>query len=179
MNKEELEKLIALGYTQHRIATYLHKSQTNVRYWFNIYGLHTLCSSKRINRVESHCLQCNSPLGFKRNNQKYCSVVCQQQYQKNIIQEQVRNNTYTATGRKMIYDTLCADFGNKCSLCGLDGNNWNGKPIRLWVDHIDGYANNNNYSNFRLVCPNCDSQLDTCRAKNKGKGRKSLGMKVY
>jgi hypothetical protein len=178
MNKEELEKLIALGYSTYKIATTLHKSQTNVRYWFNIYGLHTLCGIKRINRVESHCLQCNKPLGFRRSKKKYCSLKCQNQYQSNIIKEQIRNSQYSSTSRQMIYTTLCEDFGNKCSLCGLDGNNWSGKPIRLWVDHIDGYANNNNYSNFRLVCPNCDSQLDTCRAKNKGKGRKSLGMKV-
>ena len=95
------------------------------------------------------------------------------------MKEQIKKGIYTKIPtRPFIYAMLCEDFGNKCSLCGLNGDNWNGKPIRLWVDHIDGYANNNHYSNFRLVCPNCDSQLDTCRAKNKGKGRKSLGLCV-
>jgi len=109
----------------------------------------------------------------------YCTNKCQQKYQTSIIKEQIKSGTYpNIPTRPFIYSMLCEDFGNKCSLCGIDGNNWNGNSIRLWVDHIDGYANNNKYSNFRLICPNCDSQLDTCRAKNKGKGRKSLGLKI-
>jgi hypothetical protein len=31
---------------------------------------------------------------------------------------------------------------------------------------------NHKIENFRLVCGNCDMQLDTYKSKNKGKGRK-------
>lgn len=128
------------------------------------------------------CKTCNKTFTFQSSISRgiYCSNKCQQHYQSTIIKNQIRDGVYPRVPtRPLIYSMLCEDFGNKCSLCGIDGNDWNGKPIRLWVDHIDGYANNNSYSNFRLICPNCDSQLDTCRAKNKGKGRKSLGLKVH
>ena len=34
-----------------------------------------------------------------------------------------------------------------------------------------GNSSNNMRDNLRLVCPNCDSQLDTYKSKNKGNGR--------
>jgi hypothetical protein len=51
--------------------------------------------------------------------------------------------------------------------------------LTLWTDHIDGNATNNHPSNFRLICPNCDSQSDTFGGKNYGKGRKSRGLPQY
>lgn len=39
------------------------------------------------------------------------------------------------------------------------------------LDHIDGDASNNTRENFRCVCPNCDSQLDTYKSKNKNSAR--------
>ncbi len=39
------------------------------------------------------------------------------------------------------------------------------------LDHIDGNSENRFIDNFRLVCSNCDSQLDTYKSKNKGSGR--------
>ena len=44
------------------------------------------------------------------------------------------------------------------------------------IDHIDGDASNNMPDNFRLVCPNCDSQLPTFKARNTGNGRATKGM---
>lgn len=60
--------------------------------------------------------------------------------------------------------------GGKCALCGLDGT-WQGVPISLVLDHIDGNAENNHRENLRLLCPNCDSQLPTYKSRNRGNGR--------
>lgn len=55
---------------------------------------------------------------------------------------------------------------NVCKCCGLE-NNWNGKKIELELDHIDGDSKNHNLKNLRLLCPNCHSQTETFRSKNR------------
>lgn len=46
---------------------------------------------------------------------------------------------------------------------------WNGTPLTLILDHIDGNSHNNTPSNLRLLCPNCDSQLETKGGRNIGR----------
>lgn len=59
---------------------------------------------------------------------------------------------------------------HRCAICGcLD--TWQDKPLIFILDHIDGNADNNNRDNLRLICPNCDSQLDTFKSKNKKSAR--------
>ena len=54
--------------------------------------------------------------------------------------------------------------------------NWNGKPLPLILDHIDGVNTNNFPSNLRLLCPNCDSQNSITRGgANKNRVKKSAG----
>jgi|SRR3989339_533779 len=50
---------------------------------------------------------------------------------------------------------------------------WNGKPIKLILDHHNGNNSDNRPENLRLLCPNCDSQLDTRGGANKGRVEKS------
>lgn len=83
----------------------------------------------------------------------------------------------TLAYRRRIYDILCEEKGNKCSICGIE--EWNNQPIRLWVDHVDGDPTNNSANNFRLICPNCESQTLTSRGRNRGNGRTSKGLKPY
>lgn len=51
-------------------------------------------------------------------------------------------------------------------ICGMKPI-WNGKELVFIIDHIDGHASNNRRDNLRCICPNCDSQLDTYKSKNK------------
>ena len=55
---------------------------------------------------------------------------------------------------------------SKCLWCGL-GWEWNGKPISLHLDHIDGDSSNNELTNLRVLCPNCHTQTPTYAAKNR------------
>ena len=59
--------------------------------------------------------------------------------------------------------------GYKCEICGL--TEWLGQPIPLILDHKDGNWQNDFPENLQLVCGNCDMQLPTYKAKNKGRGR--------
>jgi len=46
---------------------------------------------------------------------------------------------------------------------------WNGKPLKLILDHRHGNKYDNTGANLRLLCPNCDSQLPTRGGANRGR----------
>lgn len=54
---------------------------------------------------------------------------------------------------------------NKCEECGL--KTWLGNPLPLELHHIDGKRSNHHLSNLMLLCPNCHSQTETFRARNR------------
>ncbi|GLV91584.1 MULTISPECIES: HNH endonuclease [Streptomyces] len=58
----------------------------------------------------------------------------------------------------------------ECRLCGIEAV-WQGRPLPLEVDHIDGDWRNNQPENLRLLCPNCHSTTDTYRGRAKGRRR--------
>ena len=48
----------------------------------------------------------------------------------------------------------------ECSICGQKPE-WQGKPLTLILDHINGCNTDHRLENLRWVCPNCNQQLDT------------------
>ena len=55
-----------------------------------------------------------------------------------------------------------------CSICGLSPE-WQGQPLTLILDHINGHNHDNRLENLRWVCPNCNQQLETTNGKNRKK----------
>jgi Zn finger protein HypA/HybF involved in hydrogenase expression len=54
---------------------------------------------------------------------------------------------------------------NKCSKCDLPAE-WDGQPLVMVLDHINGIRNDNRKENLRLLCPNCNSQTSTFSGRN-------------
>jgi hypothetical protein len=52
---------------------------------------------------------------------------------------------------------------------------WNDRSFKPILDHIDGNNCDNRPHMLRLLCPNCDSQLETRGGGNKGKIEKATG----
>ena len=86
-----------------------------------------------------------------------------------LDQVMVKNSTYCrgSLKRRLLKDGI---LKNECSICG-QGTEWRGKPLVLVLDHINGVNDDNRIENLRIVCPQCDSQLDTTTGRNRRKKR--------
>jgi len=108
-----------------------------------------------------NCNKLNEHSSRKRN--KFCSVACQQEYQWKKTKEEIESGIVKKF-RQMRRYLIEKDY--KCQWCGIS-DIYNGKPITLQCDHIDGDSDNNKLDNLRLLCPNCHSQTETWGFKNR------------
>ena len=65
----------------------------------------------------------------------------------------------------------------KCAICGQEPE-WNGKPMTLILDHINGVRDDHRLENLRFVCGNCNMQLETTSGNKNTERRKELSKEI-
>ena len=137
-------------------------------------------NKKKVFKIKINCLNCNKEIVTNYKKRKYCSIKCQQEYERNQwIKKWLSGeiNGYSSTDHwgnipDQIRNYLFEINNNKCSKCGWGEINQFTGLIPLEVDYKDGNYKNNRPENLDLLCPNCHALTKNYRGANKGKGRR-------
>jgi len=113
-----------------------------------------------------YCLNCDKILS--RFTRKYCSRYCQHDYKWKQKKEEIKRTGIiknVVSAKRYLLETC----GHQCSICHT--KTWQGQPIPLEWDHINGHYDDHRVKNQRLICGNCGMLLPTYKGRNVGNGR--------
>lgn len=115
------------------------------------YKTHNGSNNKTVKkRIEKYNISTKHFQFVKPTNRTYENVFC-------------INSTATQATLRRWFCKISDD--SKCSICGQT-KEWNGKPLTMTLDHINGHNHDNRIENLRWLCPNCASQLPTFAGRN-------------
>ncbi len=150
MNKEEIIKSYLNGKSCRQIAKELD-----------------IWPGKILRILHNSNIEIRKQKGFVKDGEPWNRGKCIENTNKILNNGEILQRSVTCV-RKHMKRFLINKNGHKCEICGL--TNWNGKPIPLVCDHINGDTTDSRIENFRVVCCNCDAQLPTYKSKNKKDG---------
>lgn len=106
---------------------------------------------------------------YDRSNNRLGSELAKE----DVLKKFVKSDKHVGSAlRKWVIDYEIIDY--KCSVktCMFSTTEpiWNGDKLVLELDHVNGDNKDNRIENLRFLCPNCHSQTDTYKGKNKRKG---------
>ena len=129
---------------------------------------------QRIHPKTYNCIECGVEASYHVGKKNlYCSHTCQQTKQYKQYIEDWKKGLRVGAGPNgvsvHVKRYLLEKQNQCCAVCGI--TEWNNKPITLEVEHIDGNSQNQIEDNLAMICPNCHSQTETYKGKNRGNGR--------
>jgi hypothetical protein len=127
---------------------------------------------KLVSKVKT-CSVCRTVIG-KHSETGLCSKHLTEHKQQAKLQHWLETGDIgmspDTTIRGIFRDYILEQQNHCCAICGIS-DEWNGKHLVFVLDHVNGDAAYSARENLRLICPNCDSQLDTFKSKNKNSAR--------
>lgn len=195
MEKAELQDMVERGMSLRLISKETGKSIGAVRYWLKKHGLKTSYDPLVLD-VESVRKAAREARSYCDMIKKLDISVCTSSYKrmrkfveehgidvshftrkgnrnvKGVANDELFINggghSFSTVRRRVLRDNLIPS--DRCAICGMKPL-WNGKPLTLRLDHINGNHYDNRLENLRFICANCDSQLDTYCHKNRRNDR--------
>lgn len=133
------------------------------------------CHTKTVFTKKCEC--CGKEFRTKNLMAKFCSNECstlaaKEKKYKDFIENNDKYCRGNYTPKRFLREVFLTEQNGVCAICKCKPEH-NGKPLVFVLDHIDGDASNNRRENLRMICPNCDSQLDTFKSKNKNSTRRN------
>ncbi len=114
-----------------------------------------------------NCLLCGKEGIVLKNSQgRFCDNKCQNEFQWFEVKSKIDIGEVKGIGKTRLKRYVRERDGDICIECGI-APIWNGKPLTLDLDHIDGDHGNDEPCNLRLLCPNCHTQTDTWGKKKR------------
>jgi hypothetical protein len=127
----------------------------------------------KVKKQPDYCVVCGKALG-EHHSTPYCPTHLNEHKQELKLQHWLETGetglAADTTIRGIYREYIMEQQKHCCAICGMP-DEWNGKPLVFVLDHINGDAAYSARENLRLICPNCDSQLDTFKSKNKNSAR--------
>lgn len=119
-------------------------------------------------RVKQLGLDTSHFLGQKRNSgNEHCGGPDKLHWTQILVRCRLSGNRKESTSR-LRRAMLESGVPYICQICKCAAE-WNGRPLTLQVDHIDGDWLNNEPDNVRFLCPNCHAQTPNFGSKNRNR----------